>query len=131
MGKIKNPFKKVEDLTKKIRNDRKKIFNDLTKLQNILRQQKFIGSYCNHNQYRTILGNNLVSSIIDTMSESVYRESVRIARDIGILDKELHNYVKIYEEGSLQNRKEIIKELKEQSQCSRGIKFISTRRKTS
>jgi len=118
-GKIKNPFKKVEDLTKKIRNDRKKIFNDLIKLQNILRQQKFIGSYCNYNQYRTILGNNLiseickVSSIIDTMSESVYRERVRIARDIGILDKELHN-VKIYKEASLQNRKDIIKELEEQ-----------------
>ena len=100
-GKLKNPFKKVEDLTKKTRNDRKKIFNDLTKLQNILRQQKFIGSYCNYNKYRTILGNNLiseickVSSIIDTMSESVYRERVRIARDIGILDKELHN-VKIW-----------------------------------
>jgi len=118
-GKIKNPFKKVEDLTKKIRNDRKKIFNDLIKLQNILRQQKFIGSYCNYNQYRTILGNNLiseickVSSIINTMSELVYRERVRIARDIGILDKELHN-VKIYKEASLQNRKDIIKELEEQ-----------------
>jgi len=89
-------------------------------LQNILRQQKFIGSYCNYNKYRTILGNNLiseickVSSIIDTMSESVYRERVRIARDIGILDKELHKYVKIYEEASLQNRKDIIKELEEQ-----------------
>ena len=47
------------------------------------------------------------------MSESVYRERVRIARDIGILDKELHN-VKIYEEASLQNRKDIIKELEEQ-----------------
>jgi len=119
-GKLKNLFKKVEDLTKKIRNDRKKIFNDLTKLQNILRQQKFIRSYCNYNQYRTILGNNLiseickVSSIIDTMSESVYRERVRIARDIGILDKELNKYVKIYDEASLQNRKDIIKELEEQ-----------------
>ena len=47
------------------------------------------------------------------MSESVYRERVRIARDIGILDKEFHN-VKIYEEASLQNRKDIIKELEEQ-----------------
>jgi len=70
-------------------------------LQNILRQQKFIRSYCNYNKYGITLGNNLiseickVSSIIDTMSESVYRERVRIARDIEILDKEFHN-VKIW-----------------------------------
>jgi hypothetical protein len=115
VGKIKNSFKKIGDLTKKIRNDRKKLFDLLTDLQKNLEKQNYIVLYYN-NQYRRFLDYNSinaiskVSEIANVMSQLVYKERARIKNESELLDKTFNIYEKEIRKVLKNNRKSTIKE---------------------